>query len=170
MDKKIFINEFEKRLDRLNEVDKNLEINKLSEYIENGIAKGISEADIINSLGSVDDIVKTIYIQKGIKINKNMSFKESALAIWEGLKEKFLSKDKKIIIGCVRDILIVLIVAIILKIPFIFIRTMFLDGLNSINISYVLQNFIEFIFEISYIWISLLYIYKRLKKIFVSKA
>jgi len=98
MNKETFLNEVESKLNILSPEDKQVEINKLAEYIENGIAKNISEEEIIKSLGSIDDLVKTIYIQRGIKEeNKKSSLKDNIVAIGSGIKYNLLSKDKKII-------------------------------------------------------------------------
>lgn len=171
MNKEYFLNEVEKKLNKLSLEDKQTEINKLDEYIESGKTKNISEEEIIKSLGSIDDLVKTIYVQREIKDEKKkIPFKEEIINIWRGIKGNFQSKDKKIILNTIGSIVTIIIVAIIIKVPFIFIRTLLLDFLNGANIAINIQNIIATLFEILYVVIAIIYIYKRLKKCFTPKS
>ena len=170
MNKQTFLNEVENKLSILSPEDKKIEINKLVEYIENGIAKNISEEEIIKSLGSIDDLVKTIYVQRGIKEeNKKSSLKDNIVAIGSGIKYNFLSKDKKIISNTIGNIITIIIVAIILKVPFIFLKTLLLDFLNGASVSMTNQNIISYFFEIGYFAVAITYIYRRFKKCFIKK-
>ena len=94
---------------------------------------------------------------------------ENIKTIFKSIKEECVSKDKNRIIKCLGNILIILVVAIIIKIPFIFINTMLLDFFNSMGFSVQTQNIIGFVVELIYIMVSLLYVYKRLKKLYIDK-
>lgn len=102
------------------------------------------------------------------KNNKN-AFKEDLINIKNGIKDKICSKDKKVIIDTIKKILVILLVAIIIKIPFNFIEILVLDMLNNMNLTVLLQNIIGFIFNIIYIFLALFYVYNRLKKNYANK-
>ena len=170
MNKESFLKELDNKLNRLSIEVKQEELNKYDKYIENSKLKGVSEEDIFKSLGSVDDLVETIYIQRGIKSNnKKNSFKNEILAILKGIKNNFLSKDKSIILNTIGKIVTIIIVAIIIKIPIIFLKTLLLDSLNSMNVGVNIQNIISGLFEVLYVVIFVMYIYKRLSNCFGSK-
>lgn len=97
------------------------------------------------------------------------SVMENIKTIFKNIKEEFVSKDKNRIIKCLSNILIIFVVAIVIKIPFIFINTMLLDLFNSMGFSVQIQNIIGFVVELIYIMVSLLYVYKRLRKIYIDK-
>lgn len=84
------------------------------------------------------------------------------------IKNIFLSKDKDRIIKTIGDIISILFVAIIIKIPMIFLKTIVLDFLNNVENTYNVQNVLSFLFEFGYIFIAFIYIYQRLKKCFIK--
>lgn len=88
--------------------------------------------------------------------------------IFNKIKEEFVSKDKNRIIKCLSNILAIIVVAIIIKIPFIFINTMLLDFFNSMGLSIGIQNILGFVVELTYVIVALIYIYKRLKKLYID--
>jgi len=100
---------------------------------------------------------------------KKVTIKDNIKNIYSGIKESFSSKDKNIIIKSVGSIAYTLIFAIIIKIPFLFVKTILLDFLNTSNISYDVQNIIAISFETIYILVAFVIIYKNLKKYFIKK-
>lgn len=86
--------------------------------------------------------------------------------IFGNLKKTFNSKDKKVIVTCIGNILFTLFIVIILKMPIVFVKTLILDFLNSINITYSIQNVISVVFELSYVLLAAIVIYKYFKKYF----
>ena len=167
MNKKEFINELKLKLDRLTEEEKNIEVEKIDNYIENGKAKQINEEDIIKSLGTIDDLVETIYLKRGIKKEK-LTIKDKVLLIFKNIKKSFLSKDKNKILKTAGNLIYTLLVAIFAKVPFIFFRTIMLEYMNSASIKYEIQNVIAGFFEVVYYFVALVIIYKYLKKYFIN--
>lgn len=96
------------------------------------------------------------------------SFINNIKNIFNKIKIEFVSKDKNRIVKCLSNIFVIVVVAIMIKIPFLFINTMLLDFFNSIGLSIGIQNILEFIVELLYIILALLYIYNRLKKLYIS--
>lgn len=92
--------------------------------------------------------------------------KEKLLKVVKNLKSIFKSKDKKLIIKSIGDILLTIFIAIIIKMPFIFVKTIILDTMNSSDVSYSLQNGIAFGFEVIYFLVALIVIYKYFVKYF----
>lgn len=92
--------------------------------------------------------------------------KEKLLKVVKNLKSIFKSKDKKLIIKSIGDILLTIFIAIIIKMPFIFVKTIILDTMNSSDVSYSLQNGISFGFEVIYFLVALIVIYKYFTKYF----
>ncbi|MBQ6687281.1 MAG: hypothetical protein IJN03_02020 [Bacilli bacterium] len=90
------------------------------------------------------------------------------IMIYKNLKEIFCSKDKEKIGTALGKILYTLFLTIMIKIPFIFFKTILLDSLNINNISYIIQNIISACFEISYFFVAIVVIYKYLKKYFAN--
>ncbi len=70
MNKQEFITLLEKRLFELPQVEKEHLLNYYNETIEDRIEDGMSEAEAVASLDSVEDIVKQIYSERAV------SFKE----------------------------------------------------------------------------------------------
>lgn len=98
-------------------------------------------------------------------MDKNRFVKEIK-NIWSKIKTNIISKDKKLILNTLGNILSIIFVAIIMKIPIIFLKTILLDSLNTNGISIGVQNIISIIIELIYILVALIYVYKRLKKTF----
>ena len=165
MNKKEFINELKLKLDRLTDEEKNVEAEKIDNYIENGKAKQINEEDIIKSLGTIDDLVETIYLKRGIKKDK-LTIKDNVFLILKNIKKVFSSKDKNNILKTLGKLTYTILVAIFAKVPFIFVRTVILEYMNSTSIKYEIQNMIAGLFEVVYYFVALVIIYKYLKKYF----
>lgn len=92
--------------------------------------------------------------------------KEKLLKVINNLKMIFKSNDKKLIIKSIGDILLTIFIAIIIKMPFIFIKTVILDMLNTNSVSYGIQNGLSIVFEFAYLIVAAMVIYKYLLKYF----
>ncbi len=101
--------------------------------------------------------------------DEKISLKENIEIIFKNIKGVFRSKDKKEITKVVGKMLYTLFVAILIKVPFIFAKTIFLDFLNNNDISYNIQNILSGFIEFIYIIVAILIIYKYLKKYFINK-
>ena len=66
MNKQEFITLLEKRLFELPQVEKEHLLNYYNETIEDRIEDGMSEAEAVASLDSVEDIVKQIYSERAV--------------------------------------------------------------------------------------------------------
>jgi len=163
MNKEEFLKQLEIKLLNLSSDKKKAELNIIKQYIDDSINKGISEIDVIKSLGDIDELVKSINIKYKMVGN---SFVDILKAILFNLKNVFTSKDKNLIIKSLGVILYTLAVAIFIKIPFIFVKTLLLDTLNTASVSYSLQNLISYCFEFAYLFVAICIIYRNLKKNF----
>lgn len=104
------------------------------------------------------------------KREEKKTIKDTILIIYKNLKEIFSSKDKEHIGTAIGKIIYILFIAIIVKIPFIFLKTIVLDSLNNNKISYLIQDLISGGIEVVYIFIAICVMYNYLGKYFGDKS
>ncbi len=132
-------------LDILTSEAKEEEIQKIEGQINQKLESGTSEEDAVKSLGGVDEIVKEIYLSRGIdasKITKKKGFFygkleelfESIHNVVDTMSKNTFQENIKIIL----DLLVLIVIICAIKIPFLFIENIgdsLLEALenNTIN-------------------------------------
>ena len=166
-----------KRKDFLKLLRKNLsflskeELEKEVLYYINEIDKSKkSDEEVIKSFGSIDSIVKDVCKKRGLdykSVKKNDKFKlfQNYYNDLVDLSDVFKNGDRNKRIKLVLDLLLLLVVTCVLKIPFIFVRNLG-DSLFSIvfNSNITILAIWGLIIEILYVIIALSFFMKTLKK------
>ena len=160
MNKDKYLKEIEKRLEFLTDEQKQTEIFRLN-----------NELDSDNYVNDISNEVEEIYKKYGIDSKKEQIKKERK----ENLKglpkylnnffEYFKNSSKTMKFTIVRDIIAIIFVALIIKIPFIAIQTA-LFSIFGTSISDLMYTIIEYILNVIYAVLAILYIITRFKKRF----
>ena len=156
MDKEKYLKELEKRLDFLDEEQKQTEIFRISNAFDN--------QDKVQDLSTELDQIKEKYA-KNYKQNQRA---ESLDAISNGLGQfyKNIKKNgfqKNLVIA--RDLILILLLVCVLKIPFLGLEALIFSALGNI-ISSTIYNIIYTIIELSYILFAVFIFIKLFKRRF----
>jgi len=171
MNKKEFLKKLSKRLEILE--DKEIEdiISEYEGYIDEKVNRGLSEEEAVKELGNFDEIVNDLLAAYKVKNKdeKENSFERVIENIGEAL-DKFIStlgeKNGKDILKILIEIIIILFLIWLLKIPFSMIRELgsniFID--LGTPIGNIFRALWSFIIELSYIIISIIFFVKTLEQ------
>lgn len=162
MNKDKYLKELEKRLDYLTPEQKQDEIFRISNDMDNG--------KVLNDL-SVE--IKEIYAKYNINIDKEIKKSDNKYLI---LLHKFSSKIEVFVknikkknmkekLTVLRDIVLITLLVSVLKIPFIAVETILFNLFGEI-LSYTIFNIVHFVIEIFYIIFALFTFIRIFKKRF----
>lgn len=160
------IEEFRKSLkdsiDILTEEEQEKEIEKYLEKIKEQEEKGRKEEEIIKNFKDIEAIQKEIYLSHGInpeKVNhkKGKIYRrlEELFQVIHRIVEEMSSNSAKENMKIIIDILVLLLLICILKIPFILIRNLGESLLTIFNIPWILEMW-SFLIDIIYIIIAVM--------------
>lgn len=144
-----YVKEVKKGLKDLDEKTIKEEIDKLKLTIEEKKKNGVCEEEILKDLGNSEDYVKKILNdqKKGFLKRKFKSFIDSLNKLIEIMKENDFNANLKII----SDLIILLILLIFIKVPFILVRTL-IDSLFAVigfSLGYdIIEVVVEFLYLI----------------------
>ena len=123
MNKDGFIKKLEQELETLEEDKRKKVIKKYKDIIDKRTKENEKEEDVIASFGSVKLLGKNILIEHGTLTNKNQvevnGFFGEFFAIIKGVMHHVRKKDFKVIIQLIVWVLLITLLVILLKTPFI---------------------------------------------------
>ena len=169
MNKKDFLNYLDSKLTYLVESEKNKEIEKYSSVIDNYVSMGQTEEDAISSFGNVDDLVKAVYLSRGLDYNKLIDQKTSLKGFKGALKnfiKEIQSEDKKKARNAILFMLYMVLLIIFLKVIFILIRDNGEGLFSGIFSGKYFSKIYYIIFELLYIVTSIIVFMKMFTKRF----
>lgn len=171
MNKKDFISYLDSKLVYLVDTEKNKEIEKYSAVIDNYISMGQTEEAAVNSLGNVDDLVKAVYLSRGLDYKKLFDQKTSI----KGLKGAFKNfvktlqgTDKKKAKNAILYLLYLIVLIILLKVGFILVRDNGSSFFSELFTNKYFSKIYYLVFEILYIITSIIVFIKMFTKRFNS--
>lgn len=168
MDKKKFLDFLSSKLYYLVDSEKNKEINKYSSVIDNYISMGQSEVDAVSSLGNPEDLVLSIYLSYGLDYKKIYGGKMSGKGFIGALKNFYsllTNKDKKKAINALLYFIYLVLLVILLKVVFIFVRDIGLQIFDEITTNSVVDRIYSVTFNILYVVCAIL----LFVKLFIKK-
>lgn len=159
MNKEDFLKELEKELSFL---EKEKVIKEINVYDNKFKKSKKSDEEVIKSLGEIDDIVKNIKIKYE---KKSSSWVKSCIDTLQDLIIIFKKSDNKKRGKLIVDILFLLVITCVLKVPFIFIRNL---GDNLLGIVFdsniKILGIWGIIIELGYLFVALSFFMKTLQK------
>ncbi len=158
MKKEEFLNKLREKISILKKEEQDDIINEYSEHIEEKLKKKEKEEDIIKELGDIDEIAKEIL--DAYKINEEYSnkktgvkFFETCNSVIEAIVEKFANKSFSEIAKFLLEIIVILILIFVLKLPFLLIESFGADAFYSLfpPASGLLTGIWKFLIEMCYL-------------------
>jgi len=168
MDKVKFLDFLNNKLYYLVDSEKEKEISKYSSVIDNYVNMGQSEVDAVATFGNPDDLVSAIYLSHGLDYKKIYSGKVSGKGFIGALKNFYnllTNKDKKKAGNALLYFLYLVLLVILLKIVFIFVRDMGLQIFDDITTNSVVDRIYSISFNVIYIVCAIL----LFTKLFIKK-
>lgn len=168
MDKKKFLDLLNNKLYYLVESEREKEINKYSSVIDNYVNMGQSETDAVNSLGNLEDLVLSIYLSHGLDYKKIYSGKVSGKGFLVALKNFYsllTNKDKKKAGNALLYFIYLILLVILLKVVFIFIRDIGLQIFDEIITNSIVDRVYSITFNVIYVACAIL----LFVKLFIKK-
>lgn len=169
MNKKEFISFLDEKLYYLLDNAKNTEISKYESVIDNYVNMGQSEEDAVASFGDPNDLVKAIYLSHGLDYKK---FNSSSIT-GKGIKDSFKSfyssitgTDKKKAKNAILGFLYIILVVILLKVVFIFIRDMGTQVFSDLYSDTTFSRIYDITFEVLYVLVAIFVFFKMFTKRF----
>lgn len=169
MDKKGFIDFLTTKLDYLVENEKNKEITKYTSFIDNFINMGQSEVDAVKSLGDPNDLVTAIYLSHGLDVKKLFGDNYSGKGIKAAFKNFYKTltgQDRKKSRNALIYMIYLVLLCVIIKVLFIFVRDELSSMFGFINSSKIGDKIYYITFELLYILTAVLIFIKSMKKRF----
>lgn len=169
MNKESFVSLLEDKLFYLVENVRNEEINKYVTVIDNYVNMGQSEENAIATFGNLDDLVKAIYLSHGLDYKKIYSGKVSG----KGLKNAFKNfyslisgNDKRKMKNAILYFLYIILLVVLLKIVFIFIRDMGSQMFSDLFSNHTFSKIYDISFEVLYVLVAIIVFFKMFTKKF----
>jgi len=169
MDKKGFISFLSEKLYFLVENERLKEINKYTSFIDNFISMGQSEEDAVKSLGNPDDLVTAIYLSHGLDVKKLYGDNYTGKGIKAAFKNFYKTltgQDRKKSRNALIYMLYLIILCLIIKILFIFVRDELSTLFGSLTSSKLGDKIYYITFEVLYIVSAIIIFIKSMKKRF----
>lgn len=169
MDKKKFIDTLNRKLDYLVENEKSKEVEKYVSVVDNYINMGQTEEDAISSLGNIDDLVTAIYLSHGLDYKKLYTGKVSGKGFIGSLKNFYniiTNKDRKAAGSALLYFLYLILLIILLKVVFIFVRDIGLQVFDEISSNSIIDRIYSITFNVLYIACAILLFIKLFTKRF----
>ena len=170
MKKEEFLNKLREKISILKKEEQDDIINEYSEHIEEKLKKKEKEEDIIKELGDIDEIAKEIL--DAYKINEEYSnkktgvkFFETCNSVIEAIVEKFANKSFSEIAKFLLEIIVILILIFVLKLPFLLIESFGADAFYSLfpPASGLLTGIWKFLIEMCYLVVAVVVFVKIFK-------
>lgn len=169
MNKKAFIDFLNEKLYFLVDNIRNEEISKYETVIDNYINMGQSEENAVASFGNPDDLVKAIYLSHGLDYKKvftgNLSVK-GVKGSFKNFYSQISGNDKKKAKSAILSFLYIIILIILLKIVFIFVRDMGSQFLSDLFSNKIFSKVYYVSFEVLYILVAIIIFFKMFTKKF----
>lgn len=169
MNKKAFLDFMNEKLYYLVDNIRNDEINKYESVIDNYVKMGQSEENAVSSFGDPDDLVKAIYLSHGLDYKKIFSNKASTGGI-KGSFKNFYSivtgNDKKKARNAILSFLYIILLIILLKVVFIFIRDMGSQVFSDLISGKMFSKIYDITFEVLYVIVAIIVFFKMFAKKF----
>lgn len=172
MNKEVFLKQLGDKLYFLVDNEKNKEVEKYNALITNYVNMGQTEEDAIKSLGNFDDLVIAIYLSHGLDYKKIASGNTSAKGVKGAFKNfynQISSKDRKTAFGALLYFLYVIILVILFRIIFIFIRDTGLTLFSDISSNRTLDRIYSLTFDVLYAVCAIILFIKMFTKKFGTK-
>ena len=169
MNKEEFITLLEDKLYYLVDNVKKEEISKYEQVIDNYINMGQSEENAVASFGNVDDLVKAIYLSHGLDYKKLFNSKLTTKGIKGSFKNFYAlvtGNDKKKARNALLSFLYIILLIILLKIVFIFIRDMGSQMFTDLFSNKTISKIYDLSFEVLYVLIAIVVFFKMFTKKF----
>lgn len=169
MNKKDFISFLDEKLFYLVDNIKLDEINKYESVIDNYVNMGQTEEVAVASFGDPNDLVKAIYLSHGLDYKKLSTGKLSAKGIKGSFKNFYTiisGSDKKKMRNAILSFLYIILLVVLLKIVFIFVRDMGSQIFSDMFSSKTFSKVYDLSFEILYIAVAILVFFKMFTKKF----
>lgn len=161
MKKEDFLNELREKISVLNKEEQDDIINEYKEHIEEKLKKKQKEEKIIEELGSVEELSREIL--DAYKINEEYSNKKAGVKFFETcnnvietIVEKFAKKSFGEIVRFILELLIILLLIAVLKLPFVLIESLGDGVFNSLlsPVGSILEDVWRFLIELCYLVIA----------------
>lgn len=167
MKKREFLNKLRKRLDILEDREIDDIISEYEGYIEEKVKAGKTEEEAVKELGDIEEIAKEMLFAYKVKDKKeNDGFLNNIASKISDFIDSLDNKSSKDIIKIIIEIILIMLVIGIIRLPFSLIKdlgeTLFLD-LDSPT-RFIFKDIWEFIIDLSYVVISIIFFVKMLDK------
>lgn len=171
MNKEEFLKKLKKRLNVLEDSEIEDIVSEYEGYIDEKVAKGLSEEEAVKELGSFEEIVQDLLAAYKVKNSSNSedTFSNFINKLGNGLDniiDTLSHKSGTDIIRLLIEIIIILFIICLLKIPFSMIKDLGGDIFKELvsPIGNVFRAIWYFIIDFSYIIISVIFFIKMLEK------
>lgn len=170
MNKEEFLKTLRKRLSVLEDSEIEDIISEYAGYIEEKVNVGMSEKEAVKELGDIDEIVKDLLAAYKVKEPTNENGLNNCINKVSNSIDNFMSslddKSAKDIIRILIEVIIILLVICLLKIPFAMIRDLGSDIFFELSnpIGNIFAGIWRFIIELCYIIVSVIFFFKMFEK------
>lgn len=171
MNKEEFLKKLRKRLDVLENSEIEDIVSEYEGYIDEKVAKGLSEEEAVKELGNFEEIINDLLAAYKVKsrTSEDNSFSEIINKISHGIDnimETLSHKSGTDIIRLLIEIIIILFIICLLKIPFSMIKDLGGDIFRELAnpIGNIFKAIWYFIIDFSYIIISIIFFIKMLER------
>ena len=169
MNKKDFLSYLDSKLIYLVDTEKSKEIEKYSSVIDNYVSMGQTEEAAISSFGNVDDLVKAVYLSRGLDYKKIVENKTSIKGFKGAFKtfvKEIQGSDKKSAKNALLFMLYMVLLIIFLKVIFILVRDNGEGLFNGIFTGKYFSKIYYIVFEVLYVVTSIFVFMKMFTKRF----
>jgi len=170
MNKEEFINKLRKRLNILEDGEIEDIVSEYEGYIDEKVSLGKTEEEAVKELGDFEEIVSDLLSAYKLKTSKDDNFFNSLLSKIGSFIDKFMDslneKSGRDIIKILIEVVLILFLICLLKIPFAMIRDLGTDIFEELirPIGYVFASIWTFIIEVSYIIVAVIFFIKMIEK------
>lgn len=171
MNKKVFLDTLSQKLCYLVDAEKNKELEKYEKVVDNYISLGQSEEEAVSSLGNVEDLIKAIYLSRGLDYSKLGTTKFTGQGFKNATKNfmNVLSgKDKKLIKSSLLYLVYLIILIILLKVIFIYAESVIGNFLSDALANVTFNKMYYLSFDIIYVICAVVIFAKMFTKKFTS--
>ena len=169
MSKEEFLKTLRKRLSILEDSEIEDIISEYEGYIEEKVNVGLSEEEVVKELGNIDEIVRDLLAAYKVKEPKSEGLNGAINKICNGI-DNFMSsldnKSAKDILRLLIEIIIILLVIWILKIPFALVRDLSENIFYEVHspIGNILGSIWWILVETSYVIVAIIFFIKMFEK------
>lgn len=171
MNKESFLKKLRKRLSILEDSEIEDIVSEYEGYIDEKVSLGLTEEEAVKELGDFEEIVSDLLSAYKLKgTNKEENYFNNILNKIGGFFDRFMDslddKSGRDIIRILIEVVLILFLICLLKIPFAMIRDLGADIFEELvrPIGYVFASIWSFIIEISYIVVAVIFFIKMFEK------